>query len=237
MNDLRFADATIERGRRERALRGLRFLLPPGIARPWLALAGLAFCGVCVGAEPDGSAASGVRFNPIAVFGLTGGGETIARYRGFFYGDEIDLNVDAGGTTFVYGGASFSWPRRHVGVLIQGGMFNGGFSNWEQSADFTRWPVELIGFVDWRRFRIGIGATRHYSPKFEDNGIEDFTIRFEDASGSLLQVDYAVDRFTVGLRRVLVDYTARAQGRPEVDGDHWGVAGSYRFGRKREAAR
>lgn len=203
----------------------------------WLALLLVLRPGIGFAAEPGADGPRGLDFSPVAAFGLTGGGETIARYRGIFLGDEIDLDVDAGGTFFVYGGASLSWPVHHVGLLIQGGIFDGGFSNFEQKADFHRWPIELIGFFDWNRFRVGLGATRHLSPKFEDEGIQNYSLDFRDASGSLIQLDYAVKRFTVGLRYVVIDYELDVPGGPTIDGDHWGIAGSYRFGASASPAR
>jgi len=187
--------------------------------------------GAASSAEPAVDGAPGFRLRPLVTMGLSGGGETIARYRGTFLGEPTEFEVDAGGDVFLFGGVSLDWPRHHTGVLIQGGLFTGGPSNFEQSAEFNRVPLELIAVYEWGRFRGGLGATRHFSPKFRDKGIENIGFDFEDATGAVAQLEYLFDRFNVGLRYVGIDYALRGvRDRPTLDGDHVGITGTYRFG-------
>lgn len=187
------------------------------------------------GAEPLDADPVAFRFNPIVSAGVTYGGDTIGTYRYWSFGNEIDVDLNAGGTLFTFGGVSMLWPRQHVGLLLQGGRLIGSVSNQnfeEQLANFTRWPIELIGFVEWKRFRGGVGVTHHFSPKSEEKGIVDITRRFEDATGTVLQVDYLFERFSVGLRHVAIDYEYEIES-SKLNGDHWGLVIAYRFGKTR----
>lgn len=197
------------------------------------AIALLATFGVS-GAELTDSNASAFRFNPLITMGLSGGGDTIAKYRGTLFGEPAEFEVDAGGDILLFGGVDLSWPRRHTGLLVQAGFFSGGPGNFEQSAEFSRVPLELIAVFHWKRFRPGVGVTHHFSPRFRDEGITNLSLDFEDATGSVLQLDYLFDRFNVGLRHVVIDYSlSDALGAPGLDGDHWGITGTLRFGERR----
>ncbi len=169
-----------------------------------------------------------VLITPLLSVGLTAGGDTIATYRVEYLGDEFDADVDAGEVFFLYGGVSMTWPRAHLGLQLQGGLFGGGVGGWDDSADFTRWPVELIAFFESSKLRVGVGVTRHFSPKFEEEGTAgDLELDFDDASGWLAQLEYISGNASIGLRHVMIDYEI---GDAELDGDHWGLYGTFRVG-------
>jgi len=177
--------------------------------------------------EYDIRESSQVRINPVLAAGLTGGGDTIASYPYVYLGEAGIADIDLGDTVFLYGGIKLFWPQRHLGLIVQGGLFAGGVGDTEASADFTRWPVELIGFYSHRKFRVGVGVTRHFSPVFEETGIGNARLEFDDASGWLTQLEYVATRFSTGIRHVQIDYAINSS---EFSGDHWGLFGSYQFG-------
>jgi len=198
------------------------------------AIALLASCAVS-GAESADSNALAFRFNSLITLGLSGGGDTIARYRGTLFGEPAEFEVDAGGDVSLFGGVSLRWPHLHTGLLAQVGLFSGGPGNLEQRAEFSRVPLELIVVFDWKRFQPGLGVTHHFSPRFTDEGILNIALDFEDATGVVLQLEYLFDRFNVGLRHVGIDYEPiNARGAPGLNGDHWGITGTFRFGTKRQ---
>ena len=190
--------------------------------------------GIVSGNEADDTDSPGFRFNSLITMGISGGGDTIARYRGWFLGEPAEFEVDAGGDVLIFGGVNLRWPRRSTGFIVQAGLFSGGSGNFEQRAEFSRIPLELIAVYDWKRFRGGLGVTHHFSPKFRDEGIANFGLDFDDATGIVWQLDYLLPRFDVGLRHVAIDYTlSNSRAAPRLDGDHWGVTGTYRFGDRR----
>ncbi|MDH4071650.1 MAG: hypothetical protein OEV41_00945 [Gammaproteobacteria bacterium] len=194
----------------------------------WLAVTGLFFAGStnAAGEPPMVSAKSGMQVSPVVSMGLTTGGDTIATYRISYLGVEYDTDVTLGGNFFIYGGARFFWPRTGLGIIAQGGAFIGGVTDDESSADLSRWPIEAIGFYEFGRLRLGLGVTRHIAPKFEEKGIGDARIDFEDAAGTVYQAEYLLGNFTMGLRHVAIDYRYR---NATLDADHWGFFGSFRF--------
>lgn len=171
------------------------------------------------------------RITPFVAGGLTAGGDTIATYTVVYLGDEFLSSVDAGETGYLFGGVNLMWPKTGLGLQLQGGLFGGGVGIGENSVDLTRYPVELIGTFERGKWRAGIGVTRHNSPKFEDKTDTPFTLDFKDASGTVIQLDYLFERFSVGLRRVEIDYELPFA---TLDASHWGLNGEYRFGRSRE---
>jgi len=193
-----------------------------------LALTGLVLAGVAGAGEraPLAAPASGLQISPIVAMGLTGGGETIATYRVSWYGETDDVDVTLGGNFFIYAGGRFFWPRTSLGLLVQGGAFVGGISDYVSSADLTRWPVEAIGFYETGRLRLGAGVTRHIDPTFQEKGIGDLQLDFEDATGTVYQAEYLLGRWTLGTRYVAIDYRYRDL---TLDADHWGLFASLRF--------
>ena len=193
-----------------------------------LAMTGLALSGPAGAADeaPLTASGTGVQISPVVSMGLTHGGETIATYRMSYLGDEFDADVRLGGNFFLFAGARFFWPRTRLGVLAQGGAFAGGVGDYESSADLTRWPVEAIGFYEAGRVRLGAGVTRHINPKFQEKGIGDRRLDFEDATGTVYQAELLLGRWTLGTRFVAIDYRYRGL---TLDADHWGLFGSFRF--------
>jgi len=181
-------------------------------------------------AQAPAARAETMQFNPLVSAGLTAGGDTIATYRAEFWGEEYDADLDLGGTFFMYGGFSLQWPSHDVGMIFQGGFFSSFIGDYDENADFTRWPVELIGFVKTEKLRVGLGMTYHFSPTFEEDGFGDNKLKFDDASGWLLQIEYMFRNVSVGVRHVQIDYEIDSS---QLDGDHWGLFATYQFGNQR----
>ena len=198
--------------------------------RTLISLLGMILCfaqGSAARAEAAENTTVAVQFNPLVAAGLTAGGDTIATYRVEFWGDDYHSDLDLGGTYFMYGGFSIQWPSHNVGILLQGGFFSDLIGDYDDNADFTRWPVELIGFVETEKFRVGLGMTHHFSPTFDEDGFDNAKLEFDDASGWLLQVEYMFENFSLGIRHVQIDYEIDSN---QLDGNHWGLSATYRFG-------
>ena len=167
-----------------------------------------------------------VQVLPFVSLGLTGGGDTIATYQVEYLGEVDDTPVKLGGNFFLYGGARILWPATRLGVLLQGGAFVGGIGGDEESVDLTRWPVEALAIYEAGSLSLGIGVTHHLSPTFEEKGLLNRRIDFEDATGAVVQVEYGFTRWGIGLRYSAIDYEFRDI---TFNADNWGIYGSYRF--------
>ncbi len=194
----------------------------------WLAIAGMFACGMAGATEPLPAPTDGrhVHIIPIVSMGLTGGGDTIATYQVEYLGEIDDTPVKLGGNFFIFGGARIFWPASRIGVLLQGGAFVGGIGGYEESVDLTRWPIEALGFYEAGPLSLGVGVTHHLSPTFEEKGLLNRRIDFEDATGIVVQAEYAFDRWGMGVRYSAIDYQFRDI---TFNADNWGVYGSYRF--------
>lgn len=178
--------------------------------------------------EDASSAGSSVEIHPIGTLGFTQGGDTLGTYRVEFLGETSDVDVDAGDSIFLYGGIEIRWPEAHVGMLLQGGLATTGVGNYEDGVDFRRWPVEAIGFVEAGNFRLGLGATHHFSPTFDEDGLGgDLRVEFDNASGWIAQVEYRSGPAAIGLRYVDIDYDFSTL---TIAGEHFGLFGTYIFG-------
>ncbi|WP_156499746.1 hypothetical protein, partial [Oleiphilus sp. HI0061] len=99
--------------------------------------------------------------------------------------------------------------------------------------DFTRIPVELLGFYNYDKHRFGGGLTLHTSPEFEaesdDIGLDE-NAEFEDASGLVIEYGYKTsDSAVIALRYVDINYEvtkyngSSVDSGPDSDGSHIGL--------------
>ena len=193
------------------------------------AMTGIALFTCATASADDGptSAPSGFEINPIGSLGITQGGDTLGTYRVEFLGETSDVDVDAGDSIFLYGGLEMRWPQAHVGMLVQGGFAGTGVGNSSDGVDFKRWPVEVIGFVEAGKFRLGLGAARHLGPTFDEDGIGNLRVEFDDANGWIAQFEYRTETAAIGFRYVDIDYEFETL---TIGGEHLGVYGTYIFG-------
>ena len=193
------------------------------------AITAITFLTGTTAAASDGtaSAQSGLEIRPIGSLGITQGGDTLGTYRVEFLGETSDVDVDAGDSLFLYGGFEMRWPDAHIGMLVQGGFAGTGVGNSDDGVDFKRWPLEVIGFVEAGRFRVGLGATRHLAPTFDEDGIGNLRVEFDDANGWITQFEYRTDTAAIGIRYVDIDYDFATL---TIGGEHLGVYGTYIFG-------
>ena len=199
-----------------------------GILIRWLPVAGLLLGGAAHAVEPSPAMVDARRVHvaPFVSMGLTGGGDTLATYPVVYLGEIDNVDVKLGGNFFIYGGARIFWPAARLGVLLQGGAFVGGIGGYEESVDLTRWPVEAIAFYQAGPLSLGAGVTHHLSPTFQENGLLNRGIDFEDATGAVVQAEYGFGQWGVGLRYSAIDYTFQGI---TLNADNWGLYGSYRF--------
>lgn len=184
------------------------------------------------GAPPLADDSRAFVLNPTISGGVTFGGEPLATYSIWdpWIGDYMDQDLNAGDALYIYGGLSMRWPNRGLSLHLQGGRLGAtttDYSGYNEYGSFERWPVELIGGYQMKRFRAGFGITRHFSPTFKDETGAGITTNFADATGSVVEAEYLFKRFSLNWRYVVIDYKS---GSATLNGDHVGIGLTYRFG-------
>jgi len=78
--------------------------------------------------------------------------------------------------------------------------------------DWTRYPLDVLVFHRWARWRAGGGLTYHFGPRLKGEGdAAGVNIRFDNALGFVLQADYRItDYFTAGVRYTAIEYETSA---------------------------
>lgn len=166
---------------------------------------------------------------------FTVGGDELAEYRVEYEdGDDGSENIRAGEQFYLFGGAYF----RHTesaelayGAQLNVGWFNNSISGDNGDVTLTRYPFELIPFIEFHQFRFGLGLTQHTSIEFDDDAVLETSVEADDATGSIILVEYLFgDHLAVGLRLVDIEYEF-GEGRysETFDAGHAGISLAYLF--------
>ena len=86
----------------------------------------------------------------------------------------------------------------------------------------------MLGIFETPNWRVGAGISWHSASVLKGNTPDIRRVKFESATGAVVQFDLLLQRWTVGFRFVDIDYVAPSR---RLDASHWGIAGGYRFGR------
>jgi hypothetical protein len=171
-------------------------------------------------------------FHALAGGGFTFGGEKLVTVT-FDNGDTAD--VRSGGLITVYTGVEYRFSdsfslQSTIGYHIDRVSAENG------SVRFTRYPVELLGHVNVARsVRIGGGLRKALNPKISGSGFASGTnTEFDSSLGGVVEVEYLITRDVgVKVRGVFERYKPKNANffgdRPEVDGNHVGILGTYYF--------
>jgi hypothetical protein len=96
---------------------------------------------------------------------------------------------------------------------------------------WTRWPLEALVFYRFQHVRLGGGLAYHISPKLEGSGVaSNLDIKFKDAAGGVLQVDWRItEKISTGVRYTVLTYDAKAPFTGSVKSDGLGLTFSWNF--------
>ncbi len=197
----------------------------------WCAAAvmvGLLLPATSLAADHEQSESSAISINYLVGIGFMAGGDTIATYTTTFpsgsllAGETADLDVKGGNGGYYFIGAGAQWPRYNLGLELHWGLFKDSVGD---AGRFSRLATELMLFTELGDWRVGAGAMHHGSPEFKDDDLGN--LEFEDATGWLVQVEYQFENASLGVRHGAIDYELSASS---LNGDHWGVIGTIRFG-------
>lgn len=158
------------------------------------------------------------------------------------FGDVDETKVKAGELFGFFVGGAYRFADSPFQIQATVGWHAAGIFAENGDASFNRFPVELLGFMNFGPHRVGAGVTHHLSPSFEyDSDFSgfnsnadfrrDFDTNFEDATGFVVQYDYQFgNHYNLGVRYVDIEYTPEVPEffRPiDVDGRHGGIIFSF----------
>jgi hypothetical protein len=163
--------------------------------------------------------------------GLQNGGDTLQQVIDVGTGEVVEklkaggfFNVRIGGVMAL--GEASDWSvEMTAGYLYDEVNSN---INVNDNAKFERATVEVIPFYNFGRQRVGLGATYHFSPKFEQTaGVGNVEVEFDDAVGGILQYDVMYNQqLSVGFRASYIQYEL---GSLSVDAPSFGMHINYQF--------
>ena len=174
------------------------------------------------------AAASAADIRPMIKLGLDTGGDTIITH--VFPNGEVET-IDGNQGFYAGGGVSITNFYRGLDLELEASLTfkyaNAHGDNGKVS--WTRYPLDVLAFYRWSRFRAGGGITYHFGPKLKGDGdASGLNVKFENAFGFVLQADYRVtENFTAGLRYTAIEYETKAT--PAVTTKSSGIGLTFGF--------
>lgn len=145
------------------------------------------------------------------------------------------FDITAGGTYQFNAGANYSLsPVFDVQLTV--GYHTSTTNATNGSVDFTRWPVELLGFYQFNdKFRIGGGLRQSMDSKTAVSGVGNGvpTYAFKSNPGGVIELQYLLNTHrhsaaytTVNLRYVGESFTEKSTS-TKINGNHLGIGVSF----------
>ena len=163
---------------------------------------------------------------------VTNGGDKLYQVT-YNTGDTSDIT--AGGTYQFNAGASYSLSPV-VDLQITVGYHTSTSNAINGSIDFTRWPVELLGFYQLNnQFRIGGGLRQSLNTKTAVSGVGSGlpTFEFKSNPGGVIELQYLLNTHqnsamysTINFRYVAESFTEKSTS-TKINGNHIGVGLSF----------
>jgi len=134
------------------------------------------------------------------------GGDTLVEVS---YDDGSTSSIEAGGGITFGGGATWRMSDLFIVQATAAWKTETLPSASNGSADWDRFPVEVIGLLQIDKFRIGMGLTYHLFGKLKGDGIlSSASADFDNATGSVVTFEYvSKDRLSYVFRQTIIDYT------------------------------
>lgn len=167
-------------------------------------------------------------FRPLIGIEGTVGGKSLATLYSEFGGAKIS----SGGLIHAFAGIEYQSADSPLAVQFNVGWHYDGRGDGSSSAEFSRLPVELIGF--WQaadKWRVGGGLRKATRARVRTSGLADAgSYALESTWGVVLQADYPLgDRAALFGRYVDETYKSSELPGGDVTGRHVGAGFRYRF--------
>ena len=166
---------------------------------------------------------------------LTFGGDKMAEYNVSYYGGgSSNEDIAAGERFYLFGGVYFQHndtPDLAYGAQVTVGWLFNDITAKNGSISLDRYPLELIPYLKFDHLRFGIGVTKHTNIKFKDDAVYHFTSTADDATGTVVLMEYMFDNHvSVGVRWVDIEYEFKdSYGSTTFDASHVGIGVNYLF--------
>jgi len=185
-------------------------------------------------ADDSSTLSTDAGFSPVLYFGLTFGGDTLAEIEYVDDDDDFfgDRDIDAGGLLVLGGGFLFQFSEQPFSTQVTVGYHFDSEDADNGSVDYDRTTVDIIGFYNKNKHRLGAGITYHLSPelsiKFDDG--PDSKVDFDDEAGLIVEYNYqATKNIHVGARYTAIEYSPSENTSDEIDANHLGLMFYYSF--------
>jgi hypothetical protein len=164
---------------------------------------------------------------PLLGFGLTGGGETLVSAR---YTNGDNASIRSGGLVSFIGGAEFR-VADNIAVQTTIGYHVDRVNAANGSVRFERFPLSVTGLYRVnQQVRLGLGLEHVSNPKIRGTGVaSSASENFKSSTGLALEAEYLFNtKLGVKLRAVQHKFKSK-DFNGEVDGNYFGVFGTYYF--------
>jgi hypothetical protein len=154
------------------------------------------------------------------------GGDTLLTV---IYSDGSTSKVQAGEGLSLFGGVALEGlvPMGALSIDLQGTV-GVKYSTTRQasngSADYFRFPLEVLVLGHWRDLRFGAGPVYHFANSFSGSGIlSGFNFNLDNALGVKAQVDYTLSNINFGVSYTAISYKVSGLG-ITTNANNFGVA-------------
>lgn len=147
--------------------------------------------------------------------GYDAGGDKVATVT---YTSGKSESIGANEGLYVGGGVSVLNDARNIELLATLSIKYQNLHADNGDVWWTRFPLDALVFYRWPSFRLGGGLTYAIHPRVKGSGAaSDIDTTLDNALGAVVQGDYLVEGFALGLRATLLDYkfggsTVKANG-------------------------
>ncbi|MCW8196285.1 porin family protein [Proteobacteria bacterium 005FR1] len=176
------------------------------------------------------SSQANAEFNWYADAQLAFGGDELADVEiEYDDGDVDDQSIDAGEGFSFSVGTRFDIAGNLDGVLALG-YKNAGIVAGDDNVDFTRKMLTGIAFYDFGRLQLGLGLSQEMSPKLDLKDAGGGRYTFDDALGTVVQLDFEIsEQFVLGLRHTAIEYEPESVDGFAVDGNNFALVAGFTF--------
>lgn len=174
------------------------------------------------------AAAQAAEIRPLVKAGIDVGGNTIVTAV-FEDGDTEEIKANEG--VYLGGGAAFINDAKDLEFQLTLAYKWALIDADNGDIEWMRWPLEALAFYRWQRVRAGVGLAYHMNPRLEGDGVvNDLNIKFKNALGAILQVDWRItETIAVGGRVTLLEYEAKSPASGKVKSNGLGATFSMNF--------
>jgi len=161
---------------------------------------------------------------PVLVAGYDAGGNNVVNVT-YTNGNTDSIRANEG--VYAGGGVSVLNDARNIEFLGTLSVKYLGLHASNGDVTWLSYPLDALFFYRRQSFRLGGGLTYAIKPRVKGTGDASYIdMKFDDAVGVVLQVDYLLESVNLGLRYTILDYKG---GGNTIKGNGVGVSFGFTF--------